>query len=375
MDESKNSEGQVDTANELGRYRLIAELARGGMGVVYLALVRGPAGFNKLFVVKELKTHLVEDASVVQMFLEEARLSAKLNHPNVVQTIEVGSDGPRHFIAMEYLDGQAFHRILSRTSRSDGPRLPLEHHLYILSGMLEGLQYAHDLADFDGTPLGIVHRDVSPHNLFVGYDGQIKLLDFGIAKALDSANDTSTGIIKGKIRYMAPEQVSPHQGDRRADRRADVFAAGVMLWESVAGERMWDTSMIDLQILRDLSMGQLPSIRARRPDVDPDLARIVEKATAVRPDERYATAAELQIDLDDYRARMPVARVGAREVGKVVSDLFAKERSKLKGVIDEQLRVVRGVSTGQYGRSTCRASRARRWAGRRRPAARRFPDR
>jgi serine/threonine-protein kinase len=185
LDEAeKSSIARIGKVSDLGRYRLIAELARGGMGLVYLALVRGPGGFNKLFVVKELKGHLADDPSLVRMFLEEARLSAKLNHPNVVQTIEIGSEGERHYMAMEHLDGQSLNRLIVRTRKTERP-LPLPYFLYVLAHTLEGLEYVHSLADFDGSLLNLVHRDVSPHNVFVTYVGQVKLVDFWIAKALD----------------------------------------------------------------------------------------------------------------------------------------------------------------------------------------------
>jgi serine/threonine protein kinase len=335
----KVKETSPHTVSDVGRYRLIAELARGGMGVVYLALVRGPGGFNKLFVVKELKAHLAEDASLVSLFLEEARISAKLSHPNVVQTIEVGSDGDRHYIAMEFLDGQALNRLLNRTERAEAA-VPLHFHMQILSGMLQGLEYVHDLADFDGRPFGLVHRDVSPHNVFVTYDGQVKLLDFGIAKVLDSSHQTNTGVLKGKIAYMSPEQA----GGLPVDRRTDVFAAGVMLFEAVTGKRMWAALPNDLQILRALTSGEIPKVREARPDVDDVLARIVERATAFDRTVRYATAAEFQVDLDAYQRTLRVERFDPRAIGKFVGELFADERRNIKAIIDEQLRVVRGTA-------------------------------
>ncbi|THD46085.1 MAG: serine/threonine protein kinase [Bradyrhizobium sp.] len=330
---------------DVGRYRLIAELARGGMGVVYLALVRGPGGFNKLFVLKVLKGHLAEDPKLVHMFLDEARLSAKLSHPNVVQTIEVGSDRGHHFIAMEFLDGQSHHRLLARGRRT-GASFPLHYHLHVLAQVLEGLQYAHGLTDFDGTPMNLVHRDVSPHNVFLTYDGQVKLLDFGIAKALDTTNDTRTGMLKGKIAYMAPEQATSEP----VDRRADLFAAGIMLWEAAVGDRMWNRSLNDLQILHALMNGNIPRPRDAKADVDPRLERMILKATSVKPGERYASASEMQGDIEAFIKGMGVPPFGARDLGRLVSDVFAEERSQIKGVIESQLRLLRGTSSGEYAR-------------------------
>src|ERR1700733_9219310 len=165
----------------LGKYRLIAEIARGGMGIVYLAMVQGPGGFNKLVVIKELKPELIEEPAFLTMFLDEARLAAKLSHANIVQTNEVGNDGDRYFMAMDYLDGRGLDRVRRRSQHTDHG-LTLAMQLRVICDVLAGLDYAHTFADFDGTLLGIVHRDVSPQNVFITFEGQVSLLDFGIAK-------------------------------------------------------------------------------------------------------------------------------------------------------------------------------------------------
>ena len=335
----------ADKVADIGRYRLVAELARGGMGIVYLALLRGPGGFNKLFVVKVLKDHLAEDPNFVSMFLEEARVAAKLSHPNVVQTVEVGSEAGRHFIAMEYLDGQSFSRAIARTRRLE-TTIPMALRLHILVHLLEGLEYAHAMSDYDGTPLLLVHRDVSPQNLFLTYDGQVKILDFGIAKALGSSVDTSTGMLKGKVAYMAPEQAAGGP----MDRRTDVFAVGVMLWEATVGKRMWDRSVNDLRIIHALVTGDIPEPRQALPDVDPVLERVILKATALNPADRYPTAAAMQVDLEACAPQLGLGVVGPRDLGRYVSELFAEDRAQMKGVIDAQLRLLKGMATGEYGR-------------------------
>ena len=338
--ESLSGEHKV---GDVGRYRLIAELARGGMGVVYLALVGGPGGFNKLFVVKVLKSHLAEDQRLVRMFLEEARLAAKLSHPNIVQTIEVGTDGGRHFIAMEFVDGQPYHRVIARGRRAGVP-LPQRYHLYLLGRLLEGLQHAHEATDFDGTPLDLVHRDVSPHNVVLSYDGQVKVVDFGIAKALDTSSDTRSGMLKGKIAYMAPEQAA----GERIDARADLFAVGVMLWEAVVGKRMWDPALNDMQMLHALVKGAIPRPRDAVPDLDAQLERIVLKATSELARDRYASAADMQADLEGYVKGLGAPPFGPRDLGKYVSDLFAQERAEIKAVIDGQLRALREATSGTH---------------------------
>jgi serine/threonine protein kinase len=318
-------------ANSLGKYRLIAELGHGGMAEVFLAVVRGPAGFNKLVVIKQIRPQLAEDPEFLGMFLDEARLAARLSHPNVVQTNEVGQEGERYFISMEYLEGQPLNRILHRLQKTGGLALPL--HVKILSDVLAGLHHAHDLADYDGTPLGVVHRDVTPHNVFVTYDGQVKVVDFGIAKALNSSSETRTGVLKGKVAYMAPEQA---RGER-VDRRADIFSVGVMLWEAAIGRRLWK-GVPDIAILQRLLSGGIPSPRSIKPEVPEELEAIILKALAHQRDDRYATALDLQTALDDY-LEVRGDRVHTRDVGKAIMAAFEADRAKIKGIIDEQLRV------------------------------------
>src|SRR5262245_34862056 len=200
------------------------------MASVYLARLAGPLGFNKLFVIKTLRDELAEGhEDYVTMFLDEARLSARLHHPNIVQTYDVGEDNGRYFMAMEYLEGQSLRAVEKRLA----PGFPLSQQLRVLSELGKGLHHAHELCDYDGRPLSVVHRDVSPHNVVLTYDGQVKLLDFGIAKAHSAMHLTKVGVIKGKAEYIAPEQV---RGEA-IDRRADVFSLGAMMYEAISGTR------------------------------------------------------------------------------------------------------------------------------------------
>ncbi len=323
-----------ETRRDLGKYRLIAEIGRGGMGVVYLAVLRGLDGFRKLVVVKELRPEFLGTDASVTMFMHEARVAGRLNHPNIVQTIEVGVEGPRRFIAMEYLDGQPLHQLVHR-ALAQSNRLPLRMHLGILVDVLSALEYAHDSTDFDGTPLGVVHRDVSPHNVIVTYEGQTKLVDFGISKTAAAAvEEAGDGGVEGKMRYMAPEQAA----GGRVDRRADLFSVGAMLWEAVVGERPWE-GQSDEEVFQSLIAGSIPRVREAWPDVDPELAAIVDRAMSVELNARYATAAGMRADLERYIGARNLTPT-ARSLGASVSRLFADDRAQRRALVDGQLRLL-----------------------------------
>jgi serine/threonine protein kinase len=315
----------------LGKYRLLAELGHGGMAQVYLALAKGVAGFNKLVVVKVIQPDLAEDPDFVRMFLDEARLAARLNHPNVVQTNEVDHDGKRYFLAMEYLEGQTLNRVFNRMGR-DPKLLPLSHRLRLLADSLSGLQYAHELRDFDGTALGVVHRDVTPHNIFVTYDGLVKVVDFGIAKALNSNAQTQSGVLKGKVSYMAPEQA---RGER-VDRRADLFSVGMILWQVATGKRLY-RDLPDMVVIGKLCSNEIPKVGTLAPAVPTRLQAIIDRSLEPDRDRRYGTAAELQADIEAYLDQTG-SRISSREIGKLVAEHFAEERAEIQGIIEDQLR-------------------------------------
>lgn len=340
-----------------GKYRLIAELGHGGMADVFLAVQAGPAGsgFSKLTVIKRLRANLAEDPEFVEMLVDEARIAARLNHPNVVQTNEVGEVGNQYFIAMEYLDGQPFHRIQHRSTqraKAGDPTLVTKEQQYIiLMDALAGLHHAHELKDYDGTELRIVHRDITPHNIFVTYDGQVKVVDFGIAKAAGRASETRQGVVKGKVRYMAPEQAVGHD----VDRRADVFAAGVMLWEIAAGRRMWKDSD-DLRIVQALVAGELPGAPSTfDPTVSPELDRICTKALQLRPEERYDTADEFRLDLEQALAEAGQLVIPRRTLPAAVGELFKDKRTEIRAVIEKQLTML-GKPSGEMRAALPRAS-------------------
>jgi serine/threonine protein kinase len=321
------------SARMFGKYRLLAELGRGGMADVHLAVAIGPAGFSKLQVIKRLRPGMTDIEEMRSMMLDEARLAARLNHKNIVQTNEVGVVDEQYFLAMEYLDGQPYHRILKRAAQL-GRAIGLPFAVKILCEILSGLHYAHEVKDYDGHPLGVIHRDVSPQNVFVTYDGQVKVVDFGIAKAARRLVETQTGIIRGKITYMAPEQAFASE----IDRRADIFSVGVMLWEAVAGERLWG-NLSDPEIVARL-MHEIPRVTTVRPDAPAALADLCARALARDPERRPATAAEMRAGLEEYLATHDV-QVNAEALGALVADLFAEERAELQALVDGELAVLR----------------------------------
>jgi serine/threonine-protein kinase len=325
----------------LGKYRLIAELGHGGMADVYLAVAQGLGGFNKLLVLKQLRPALVDDSEFLTMFLDEARLAARLSHPNVVHTYEVGRDGSRYFIAMEYLEGQPLNRIVRRAERAGG--LPPDLYLTILVHALSGLHYAHELKDYDGTPLKVVHRDLTPHNIFVTYSGEVKLVDFGIAKALDSTAETRAGVLKGKLAYMSPEQARSEV----VDRRADIFSAGVMVWEAISRKRMWP-ALEGVAILQQLVTGDVPSIDEAAPSASDRVRRIVHRALAVSREDRFSSAADLQTAIEGYLSDRG-AHYSQREIGEFVAGLFPDDRQKIAAVIDDRLRLASSLPSAGLG--------------------------
>ena len=320
----------VEEAQErLGKhkYRILMELGEGGTAHVFLAIARGPSGFNKLVVLKALKRGLAGDDAFRRMFMNEARLSARLNHPNIVQVNEVIEQDGLPVIVMQYLEGRPLVDVINRA----GDKLSMGMHLQIICEALSGLHYSHELRDYDGTALRVVHRDMTPHNVFVTFDGQVKLLDFGIAKLSGSAAETQEGVLKGKLRYMPPEQI---MGDP-VDCRTDVYAVGVLLWEAATGTRMWRT-LSEATIMNRVLEGQIPSPRTERPDIDADLERIIVKALQTDAHQRYATASELQGELEVHMAERGLGS-SSREIGSFVSELYTDYRQETKKVVEEKL--------------------------------------
>jgi serine/threonine-protein kinase len=329
-----------DVGELAGKYRLIAELGQGGMARVFLAVAQGAdAKFRKLAVVKMLRPEIAIEPEFNEMFLEEARLCARLNHPNIVQTYDVGVDNGRHLIAMEFLQGVSMHAAVAKLGRNGGP-LTTVFQANILLKVLEGLRYAHELKDYDGKSLEIVHRDISPHNIFLTYDGQVKLLDFGIAKAATSNVHTATGVIKGKLTYMAPEQALGIP----VDARADLYPVGVMLWQAISGRRRWPAGLNEAAILTRLGSGDPPeSPDAVGHGLPAEFDAITAKALAPAPDARFKDAGEFIEALEGVLRTLPP--VNPRALGAMLSEAFAEDRQRLQDVIEQQFRLLQAGRT------------------------------
>lgn len=292
----------------LGRYHLVERLGEGGMAEVWKANVMGPQGFARTVVVKRVLPHLVRDPAFVKMFLSEARLSARLTHANIVQVFELGEANGEYFMSMEYVRGRDLVALLRSRSKT-GP-LPIGAGAYVTRDVCRGLEYAHTLTDDLGRPMGLIHRDVSLSNVMIGFDGSVKLLDFGVAKALGEVGDhkTATGMVKGKFAYMAPEQVE----GLPIDHRADLFSAGVILYETLTNRRLFKGEN-DMHTLSLVRTANVPKPSATNPEVPPELDEVCLKALARKPEDRFASCGELAAALDEavHRTKWGPERMGA----------------------------------------------------------------
>jgi Protein kinase domain len=310
------------TPERLGRYRVLRPLARGGMAELFLARATGIQGFEKLVVVKRVLPELARDADYVGMFLDEARLAARLHHSNLVQVYDIGEADGLPFYAMEYLDGHDVREIM-RALQTRREKLPLEHAIIIAIGVAAALHYAHEMKDEEGRTLGIVHRDVSPQNVAVTFDGGVKLFDFGVAKAKRRSTETRHGTLKGKIQYMSPEQC---RGDE-VDRRSDVFSVAILLWELITGRRLFGGNS-DFGVMKSIAESDAPKPSLVWTECPPELEAIVMRGLRRERQGRYATTEELQLALEAFarESRLAVSGVG---LGRHLRKLFAPIAAKV----------------------------------------------
>jgi serine/threonine-protein kinase len=303
----------------LGRYEVRAKIAEGGMAVVYLGRLAGPAGFERVVALKVIRDEYAMNPDFARMFLDEAKIVARLSHPHIVQVHELGMEGNRLFIAMELLHGQSLWHVWD-ACQTRKVRLRYDLVSWLCARIAEGLHHAHEIVDpATGQPLCVVHRDINPSNIFITYDGQPKIIDFGLAKAAGRMGQTAAGVIKGKLAYMSPEQAM----GRRVDRRTDIFALGITLWELTVDRRLFKRSD-DVETLRAVAEANVPDPSTLVVGYPPQLWRVIQRALAKNPDERYQTAIELARDLDQC-AKMEGRVVTSASMAEVMLALFANE--------------------------------------------------
>ncbi|HEY0714931.1 MAG TPA: serine/threonine-protein kinase, partial [Polyangia bacterium] len=302
----------------LGRYQIVERIATGGMAEVYLAVHGELAGFRTPVVLKKVLPHLANNPQFIDMFLDEARIASMLDHPNVVRIYEVGRSGSEYFLAMELVQGKSLSALLRRFqetySRMD-PRLAA----FVVAQAAAGLHHAHNLTDPLGNPLGLVHRDVSPQNILISFEGSVKVIDFGIARALGRITETQTGGMKGKFGYMSPEQARGED----VDLRTDIFALGVVLWEALTNRRLFQREN-DLATMRALAYEPIP-----RPstvaDVSPELESLVMRALARNPKLRFANGREMASALEKWVVQE--GGTSASDLGALVKGLFVADHT------------------------------------------------
>ena len=297
------------------------------MATVFLARLSGVGGFQRFVAIKRLHPHLAREPEFIEMFLEEARLAARIHHPNVVPILEIGQSDQGYYIVMEYVEGDTLGRLLARSAQT-GVRLPVKVGLRVMIDMLAGLDAAHELKDDDSNPFGIVHRDISPQNVLVGVDGSSRLSDFGVARATSKLSTTRTGQLKGKLAYMAPEQA---RGHKDVDRRADIFASGIVLWEVLACRRLFKGDG-EADTLNRVMNEPIPPVRSAAPTIPAALEAVVAKALERDRNKRYNTAAEFADSLE--RASRVVGALGThKDVAQHLEAVLGTEISQQRDVV------------------------------------------
>ncbi|MFW6128939.1 MAG: protein kinase domain-containing protein [Candidatus Aminicenantaceae bacterium] len=330
--EKKEPKAKDETSSHLGEYILIEKIGGGGMGEIFKAKRKGVEGFEKIVAIKRIHPHLVEENErVVTMFIDEAKLSAQLSHPNIVHIYDLGKIEGYYYIAMEYVLGKDLCVILSKLKKMN-KIMPFECTAYIGIKICEALDYSHRKHDSKGKLLGIVHRDVNPTNILVSYGGEVKLTDFGVAKARSKIHQTIPGGIIGKIPYLSPEQIE----GKEIDKKADIYSLGLVLYEMVVGE-MFFAGISDFDIINKMKSGEMSEITFDDEDIPERLKKIIRKSVKMNREERYQSALEMQKDLveflDEYVNRTP----DYRDIAQFMMELFSAE-IKEKGIVVDVLK-------------------------------------
>ncbi|MET0287452.1 MAG: serine/threonine-protein kinase, partial [Polyangiales bacterium] len=328
-----------------GAYTLLRRLAVGGMAEIYVAKTRGLGGFEKLTALKLVHAHLSADTQFVRMLIDEAKILVLLTHANIAQVFDLGNVEDRYFIAMEYVDGVDLQG-LARAAERLGKPLSVPLCCFVVAEMLTGLDYAHRKRDASGRPLGIVHRDISPQNVVVSRAGEVKLVDFGIAKTNLRAERTEVGVIKGKYGYMSPEQAWADP----TDKRSDVFSTGVLLYELLTGSTLYSAKSV-AELIAKVRRAEIPPPRSLRREIGEELSAIVMRALALEPSDRYQTALEMGDALREYLYKSGQAMSGARLGRDVVDMLEADEKLARESVRPDETGGLRALRREEFVRN------------------------
>jgi serine/threonine protein kinase/Tfp pilus assembly protein PilF len=307
---------------KFGKYYLLEKIATGGMAELFRAKLTGAEGFEKLIAIKKILQHLNSEDKLVSSFIDEAKLAALLHHPNIVQVYDFGYMNETYYIAMEYLFGKDLRFTIKRTIEKS-ISIDFETSLYIVSQLLSGLDYAHSLKDFSGNPLKIIHRDIGPQNIFITYDGQVKIIDFGIAKAATQDTNTQIGTIKGKVSYMSPEQAN---GDV-VDHRSDIFSAGIVLYELLTLRKMYEGDTF--QVLAKARNASFEPIENINPNFPESIYGILTKALEKNPDRRYQSSESMLQDIDSFMVENSI-RLYQKDLSAFMKYLFDEENEDFK---------------------------------------------
>ncbi len=308
----------MTTSERFGPYLLLKKIGRGGMAELFLARQTGVAGFERVVAIKRILPHLTEDREFVQMFVNEAKLAAQITHPNVVQIYDFGAVLGTYYMAMEYVMGKSLAAVLAQ-GQALGKPIPVSAAVRITAAIAAGLDHANRGTTVSGAPLGIIHRDISPQNILIGYTGDVKLVDFGIAKAASSSTHTQTGVLKGKLAYLSPEQA----WGKAVDHRSDLFALGIVLHEMLTGQRLFKAEN-EFTTLERVRSAEVPAPSAVKSGVPQELDAIVLKALAKNPDDRYATGQTLEDALSGYLRHLSPPP-SARDLSDYLRALFDKD--------------------------------------------------
>ncbi|MCC6897556.1 MAG: serine/threonine protein kinase [Polyangiaceae bacterium] len=314
----------VEPIRIIGRYALHQEIAAGGMATVHLGRLLGPAGFSRTVAIKRLHAQFAKDPEFVSMFLDEARVAARIRHPNVVSTLDVVALDGELFIVMDYVEGESLARLI-RAAKGRGEWIPLKNSIALMTNVLYGLHGAHEAKGERGEPLGIVHRDISPQNILVDIDGTGRVVDFGVAKAVGRLQTTRDGQLKGKLSYMAPEQLK----GEAVDRRTDVFAASIVLWELLAGRRLFQSEN-DAATFGKVLTAEVPPPSSLQPALWPELDAVVLKGLARNLDDRYATALDMAEELEGAARERPTQRALGTWVRELAAESLARRADQVR---------------------------------------------